>query len=77
MKLPRDLSGSEPAKKLSLYVYRITVKRGATLADNHPARHHDSQPPYLRVGTLTAILNDAAQHLEMSKDELIAQLFEK
>ena len=31
----------------------------------------------LRVGTLNAILKDVAQHLEMERDELLAELIER
>jgi hypothetical protein len=40
-------------------------------------KHHITIPQHdaLRVGTLAAILDDVAQHFQISRDELLEQLF--
>jgi predicted RNA binding protein YcfA (HicA-like mRNA interferase family) len=80
MKLPRDLSGSELAKKLNLYGYRTTRQTGShiRLTTTQDGEHHITLPNHssLRVGTLAAILADIASHFEITKEELITKLFE-
>jgi hypothetical protein len=41
--------------------------------------HHVTIPQHdpLRIGTLSAILNDVAAHLDLSRDELSEKLFGK
>lgn len=79
MKLPRDLSGDDLARALGELVYEIIRQTGShlrlTTAD--PSDHHITIPRHesLRVGTLSWILRDVADHLGMTKDELIEQLF--
>lgn len=81
MKLPRDLSGNELAKKLSVYGYRITRQTGShlRLTTAEHGEHHVTIPnhPSLRVGTLSGILTDVADHLDFSKDDLVTKLFGK
>jgi len=81
MKLPRDLSGEDLAKKLSSVGYRITRQTGShlRLTTTEHGEHHVTIPnhPSLRIGTLSGILSDIAVHFEISKDALLAQLFEK
>ena len=81
MKLPRELSGDELAKKLSIFGYHITRQTGShlRLTTTERGEHHVTIPnhPSLRIGTLAAILSDVAQHLEIPKEELNSSLFEK
>ena len=78
MKLPRDLSGAELAKKLSLLGYNTSRQTGShlRLTTHEHGEHHLTIPnhPSLRVGTLAGILNDVASHFEISKDELVSRL---
>jgi len=78
MKLPRDLSGRELAKKLSIYGYQITRQTGShiRLTTTQHGGHHITIPdhPSLRVGTLSGILADIAAHFDIPKDDLIAEL---
>jgi predicted RNA binding protein YcfA (HicA-like mRNA interferase family) len=79
MRLPRDLSGDDLARALGQLGYQVTRQTGShlrlTTAD--PSEHHVTIPRHdsLRVGTLSAILRDVAEHHGMSKDELAARLF--
>jgi predicted RNA binding protein YcfA (HicA-like mRNA interferase family) len=81
MRLPRDLGGIELAKLLNQYGYRITRQTGShlLLTTQLNGEHHLTIPnhPDLRVGTLSAILTDVADHLGIPRDELIAKLFGK
>jgi hypothetical protein len=47
------------------------------LSTKERAQHHVTIPNHdpLKVGTLAGILNEVAGHLEISRDELIQQLF--
>ena len=79
MKLPRDLSGEELAKLLRKYGYKITRQTGShmRLTTHMNGEHHITIPRHkpLKPGTLNSILRDVAEHLGMSKRELMEELF--
>jgi predicted RNA binding protein YcfA (HicA-like mRNA interferase family) len=79
MKLPRDISGADLAKRLGRLGYEITRQTGShlRLTITERGQHHVTIPNHdpLKVGTLAGILNDVAAHLEISRDELIQRLF--
>jgi len=79
MKLPRDLSGAELAKALQRVGYQVTRQAGShmRLTTVRPAQHHITIPLHdqLKVGTLAAILGDVAEHLKVSREELLRRLF--
>jgi predicted RNA binding protein YcfA (HicA-like mRNA interferase family) len=81
MKLPRDASGEEVARKLSVYGYQVTRQTGShlRLTTTRNGEHHITIPNHdsLRVGTLSGILTDVAHHLSLARDEVVRQLFEK
>ncbi len=80
MKLPRDLSGRKLAKLLSRYGYQISRQTGShvrltsTIAGT---QHHITIPAgdRLKLGTLSAILNDVASHLDRPRQEMERELF--
>ena len=78
MKLPRDLDGDELAKLLRQLDYKTTRQVGShiRLTTTRNGEHHITIPRHrpLRIGTLNAILRDVAQHLDMSRDELLDAL---
>ena len=78
MRLPRDWGGETLAKLLKRYGYEITRQTGShmRLTTQQGGEHHVTIPCHsaLRVGTLNAILKDVAQHLELERDELLAEL---
>jgi len=80
MKLPRDLTGTELAKKLRTLGYEITRQSGShmRLTTTEQGEHHVTIPQHnpLRVGTLAGILGDVADHFKMTRAELAAKLFE-
>ena len=79
MKLPRDISGNDLAKPLSRLGYEISHQTGShiRLTTQHGGEHNITVPShdYLRVGILSAILRDIAEHHQMSRDELLNLLF--
>lgn len=78
-RLPRDLSGQQLARALAALGYDVTRKTGShvRLTTNLNGEHHITIPNHaqLKVGTLSGILGEIAEHLEMSKNELSARLF--
>ena len=81
MRLPRDLSGNDLAQALRKLGYQVTRQTGShiRLTTTERGEHHLTIPNHnpLRVGTLSGILADVAEHFELSREELAARLFEK
>lgn len=79
MKLPRDVSGRKLARDLEALGYAITRQSGShmRLTTRENGEHHVTIPDHnpLRIGTLTAILNDVATHIGRSREALVRQLF--
>ncbi len=79
MRLPRDVSGEELARLLEGSGYRVTRQTGIhlRLTRRGNGEHHITIPRHgsLKVGTLSAILKDIAQHLDVSKTDLIRSLW--
>ena len=81
MRLPRDLSGEQLAVLLRRYGYKVTRQTGShvRLTTTQEGEHHVTIPRHgsLRVGTLSAILSDVAEHLGISRQALLEALFGK
>ena len=79
MRLPRDLSGRDHAKALERLGYGISHQTGShmRLTTDMNGQHHITVPAHdpLRVGTLAAILRDVAAHHDMTRDQLLEELF--
>lgn len=80
MRLPRDVSGRELAKRLEQFGYVVTRQTGSHIrltSTSMGLEHHLTIPDHdsLRVGTLSGILQDVASYLGISKAELIEILF--
>lgn len=79
MRLPRDLSGSDLAQPLSNLGYSITRQTGShlRLTTQQHGEHHLTIPQHdpLRVGTLSAILADVADHFKITREQLLNRLF--
>jgi predicted RNA binding protein YcfA (HicA-like mRNA interferase family) len=79
LKLPRDLSGEELAKRLGRFGYTITRQTGShiRLTSNFKGSdHHVTIPAHdpLKIGTLNSILHEVAIYLEMDKQDLAGKL---
>lgn len=81
MRLPRDLSGEDLAAILDRFGYEITRQKGShlRLTTQMNGEHHITIPAQkqLRIGTLSGILGDIADHLEITKEELASRLFDE
>jgi predicted RNA binding protein YcfA (HicA-like mRNA interferase family) len=81
MKLPREVSGEDLAQRLEKVGYRPTRQTGShiRLTATIPGEHHVTIPRHssLKIGTLSGILRDVAEHLQISKDELLRRLWGK
>lgn len=81
MKLPRDLSADELVRLLGKFGYQVTRQTGShmRLTTQQRGEHHVTIPRHdaLRVGTLAGILADVAEHLGLSRDELLEELLGK
>ena len=79
MKLPRAITGKELIAALSDLGYTVTRQSGShiRLTTEVNGTHHLTVPDHrpLKVGTLSSILRDVAQHHGMERDQLIERLF--
>ena len=79
MKLQRDISGLELAKKLFVLGYEISRQNGShiRLSTQQNGEHHITIPQHnpLKIDTFSTILNDIAKHFSLSREELINKLF--
>jgi len=80
LKLPRDISGAELARLLHRYGYRIVRQTGSHIrltSATIGTEHHITIPAHspLKVGTLSAILRDLAEYLDLDREILAKELF--
>ncbi|MCL4553112.1 MAG: type II toxin-antitoxin system HicA family toxin [Candidatus Marsarchaeota archaeon] len=82
MKLPRDLSGRDLARRLSRLGYVRERQGGSHMQLVCPAsgsrpRHRITVPDHdqMKVGTLSTILDKVAVAQGLSRDELLERLF--
>lgn len=79
MKIPRDVGGAELAKVVECYGYKITRQAGShlRLTTTMGGEHHITIPAHrsLKMGTLSAILNEIAQHLKKDKSQLVREIW--
>lgn len=81
MRLPRDVGGEELAALLKRYGYEITRQTGShlRLTTTQEGEHHVTIPRHgsLRVGTLSVVRSDVAEHLGIPRQTLAETLFGK
>ncbi|MBK9515109.1 MAG: type II toxin-antitoxin system HicA family toxin [Flavobacteriales bacterium] len=79
MRIPRDLTGKELINALSKLGYEVTRQSGShiRLTTSRNGTHHVTIPDHrpIKVGTLASILADIATHHQVTRDELLSQLF--
>ncbi len=79
MKIPRSISGKELSKVLSKLGYVITRQTGShiRLTTNREGQHHITIPNHnpIKIGTLSAIINDISEHFGKTRNEIIKELF--
>jgi predicted RNA binding protein YcfA (HicA-like mRNA interferase family) len=78
MRLPRDLSGDDLALLLAVLGYEVTRQTGSHMrvTTQSAGEHHLTIPRHdaLRIGTVSAILGEVAQHFGLSREELLQRL---
>ena len=79
MRIPRDLTGRELSKALGKLGYEVTRQSGShiRLTTSRNGTHHVTVPDHrpIKVGTLSGILADIAEHHGLTREELLAMLF--
>jgi predicted RNA binding protein YcfA (HicA-like mRNA interferase family) len=79
MRLPRDVSGEELATLLKSFGYTVTRQTGShlRLTTAEHGEHHITIPKHspLRIGTLSSVLTDVAEHLGTTRADLAETLF--
>ena len=79
MKLPRSLSAQELIKVLSKYRYEVDRQKCShiRLTTSENGEHHITIPNHdpIKIGTLSSILGEVANHLGKTKEEVIGELF--
>lgn len=78
MKLPRDITGVELVKRLAYLEYRVSRQTGSHIrvTTQKNGIHSLTIPAHnpLKIGTLSSILNDVANHFSMTKQTLLEHL---
>jgi predicted RNA binding protein YcfA (HicA-like mRNA interferase family) len=78
MRISRDIDGPKLIKALKRYDYEPTRQTGShiRLTTQQNGQHHITIPNHdpIRIGTLNAIFTEVAQHLGISKQELIENI---
>ena len=81
MRLPRDISGDELARLLSAFGYVAVRQTGShvRLSTAQCGEHHVTIPRHhpLRIGTLSGILGEIADHFHLERNDLIEKLFDR
>jgi predicted RNA binding protein YcfA (HicA-like mRNA interferase family) len=78
MRIPRDMTGEQLVKRLERFGYARTRQTGShiRLTTERGGRHHVTVPAHnpIRLGTLNAVLVDVAEHLGISKDDVLREI---
>lgn len=79
MKLPRDISAQELIKSLQKLGYTISRQKGShiRLTTISNGEHHITVPNHdpVKLGTLSSIIGDVANHFKQTKEEIAERLF--
>jgi len=78
VRLPRDISGLDLVKALAALGYKVSRQTGShiRMTTESPSQHHVTVPAHdpIRLGTLSAILADVAEHQKISREALLMRL---
>jgi len=77
VKLPRDVGGEDLTRLLATLGYETVRQTGSHISLSRQGQHHITVPRHrdLKIGTLSAIVGDVADHLNMTRDEVIRALW--
>jgi len=78
MRLPRDISGVSLARSLTVLGYEISRQTGShiRLTTEVNGEHHVTVPAHdpIKIGTLSGILGDIAEHHHVTRASLLKEL---
>ena len=79
MKTPRDISGKDIIKALSVYGYQATRQNGShiRITTQQEGEHHLAIPNHnpIKIGTLNSIISQVAVHFSITKEQVLQKLF--
>ena len=79
MRIPRDINAQELIKLLNEFGYYSTRQTGShiRITTTQNGEHHVTIPNHrpIKTGTLNSILSEIADHLKISKSDLVDKLF--
>jgi predicted RNA binding protein YcfA (HicA-like mRNA interferase family) len=79
MRIPRDISGAELIKRLKPFGYTITRQTGShiRLTTQMNGVHRITIPNHnpVRIGTISSILSEISNHLNIPKEQLVKKIF--
>lgn len=79
MKLPRDISAQDLVKASKKLGYEVTRQVGShlRLTTEQNGQHHITIPNHdpIKIGILSAIIADIANHFNITKDQVIQTLW--
>jgi len=79
MRLPRDISSTELIKLLQKFGYQISRQKGShiRLTTTKQREHRITIPNHdpIRLGTLSSIITDIANHFKKTKEEIAKEIF--
>jgi predicted RNA binding protein YcfA (HicA-like mRNA interferase family) len=79
VRLPRDVSGDDLARRLARLGYQTTRQTGShlRLSTDRDGQHHLTIPRHeaLRIGTLAAVLAELESHHHLNRTALLDLLF--
>ena len=78
MRIPRDVSGADMVKALQRVCYFVARQTGSHIrvVTQEPSEHRVTIPnhDFIKIGTLSSILDDVANHLAINRSELLSRL---
>ncbi len=78
MRIPRDVSGADLVKALQKVGYLVARQSGSHIRveTQEPTEHRVTIPnhDFIKIGTLSSILDDVAKHLKIERSELLVRL---
>ena len=77
MRIPRGINGEELSRLLSRLGYEVTRQTGSHIRLSRQGQHHVTIPRHreLKVGTLSGIVRDIAEHMDMEREEVIRAIW--
>lgn len=77
MRMPRGVRGEELSRLLSKLGYEVTRQTGSHIRLSRRGQHHVTIPRHseLKVGTLSGIVRDIAEHMDMQREEAIRAIW--